>query len=369
MGSLLPATAMDERDLVQLNSAANEDDQRLHKIQEERKKKESQTSEAKAQKDELKRRKLQKNVFTWSLPERRKDDDTIRLDEVVDNGIPRKELLSYLGQEIRELESCRSLPFAVLLIGIYAASAIIHENAPQVSAVEYAMEFDVEENANFAWAGFMGHKTVYDVNSLVDWWSWFSLGFLPLVYIQATPFSEGLDINVTDDYRPTLAGVEPDEEFDDFFSKYTYKEQSIEYFGNDSRRGLYLNFNRLLGGVRLSKIDSMEPNGCESNEQLLKAYGMECVGGKGYELEPEVFDVWRFNAYGTEVADIKWLYAYKDLDTLQNEALQMETEGWLNNHTKRVEIVVPVFNAEYGLYSVMKVAFFSLEAGTYGRKS
>eukprot|EP00972_Heterocapsa_arctica_P037622 5537427-Heterocapsa_arctica.AAC.1 len=54
-------------------------------------------------------------------------------------------------------------------------------NQNQIFAVEEGVYRDIEENANFAWAHNFGHKTIHDVNSVADFWSWFRLGYLPLI--------------------------------------------------------------------------------------------------------------------------------------------------------------------------------------------
>merc|ERR1719199_1009102 len=87
--------------------------------------------------------------------------------------------------------SCQALPFTLMLVISYAAVAISHMNAPLVRAVEHSISFDVEDNANFAYdSDFAGHKDLHEVNSITDFWSFMSVGLVPLLWVQEKSWSE-----------------------------------------------------------------------------------------------------------------------------------------------------------------------------------
>merc|ERR1719473_2502222 len=41
----------------------------------------------------------------------------------------------------------------------------------------------------------------------------------------------------------------------------------------------------------------------------------------------------------------------------------LEAEKWLDDNTKKIEIAIPVYNAEYGLYTLITVNFFFSRGG------
>ena len=55
-----------------------------------------------------------------------------------------------LEEEIQEEEACLSLPFALVMLVSFAAVAIGHLEPSRSNNLERAAEFDVTENANFA---------------------------------------------------------------------------------------------------------------------------------------------------------------------------------------------------------------------------
>merc|ERR1719399_635500 len=74
---------------------------------------------------------------------------------------------------------------------------VVRFNLRPIYVQEHSIEFDLFENANFAFGGIvpfenggMGHKTLFDVNSVADFWSWLSMGLVPLLYNRAWDVNE-----------------------------------------------------------------------------------------------------------------------------------------------------------------------------------
>merc|ERR1719191_2464237 len=116
------------------------------------------------------------------------------------HGTPRGLYKDYVRSEIQEQNACMGLPFTLLMVASYAFCTIAHDNAPHIRAVEDSIDFDIQSNANFAFAGvgyndgpYMGHKDINDVNSHADFWSWMTKGFVPLIFQQSRGFHEGHD--------------------------------------------------------------------------------------------------------------------------------------------------------------------------------
>merc|ERR1719183_1018029 len=141
---------------------------------------------------------------------------------------------------------------------------IQHDNAPAINAVEDAVEFDIMENANFAFAEYMGHKNVLDVNSHADFWSWMQKGFIPLIFIQEQGVAENR--NTTD---PQIS-------------------QFMTHIPRE-RRGIMLQYNRIVMGVRMRQERSEKEKKCTSMASLHDFFGAKCVEQFGYELDPEIF--------------------------------------------------------------------------------
>merc|ERR1712216_80848 len=112
-------------------------------------------------------------------------------------GVPRKWIVRYIRGELKEEESCEQLPWAAALLILFITVSLLHLRSDMVVTIQKSIEFDMMENANFAFEGAvpfengrMGHKTFYDVNSIGDFWSFVNLGLLPLVYPEEYPVSE-----------------------------------------------------------------------------------------------------------------------------------------------------------------------------------
>jgi len=99
-------------------------------------------------------------------------------------------------------------------------------------------------------------------------------------------------------------------------------------------------------------------------KDLLKVYDMPCVGGLGYELDPEIRSA-RFTA---DPQREQWLYVYDDLANLQSMVWQLERTKWLDRNTKKVEIAIPAYNGELGIHIMVYVNLFFNRGGHIWKK-
>mmetsp|Transcript_26997 Transcript_26997/g.46862 ORF Transcript_26997/g.46862 Transcript_26997/m.46862 type:complete len:1137 (-) Transcript_26997:83-3493(-) len=255
-------------------------------------------------------------------------------------GVPEEDLINFLGNEVEKSESCQSLPFTLLLVFSYALMVINHDLAPWVNAVEDSIGFDITENANFAFSSdFMGFKNIDDVNSHADFWSWLARGFLPLIFNQRYQLAEGRNWD------------EP------------YVQQAAEFFDRRDR-GVLLNYNRIVLGVRLSQERDLESDVAKTGKcpyaPMQPAYDKDCVGGIGsYELEPEVLIARKTTNPRRE----HWFYIHDDMEFVRQQIVSMEHNYWLDNRTQKVELAIPVYNAEYGLHTLIHCNFFFSRGG------
>jgi len=262
---------------------------------------------------------------------------TVSLGDVVSkHGVPCEELIKTVVAKAEMYEACRTLPFTILLVVSFALVVYTHDNALVVNAVEDSIAFDIIENANFAFSSphpFMGHKNMEDVNSHADFWSWMTRGFVPLVFKQRYELAEGR--NWSEPYVQDTAEVFPIED-----------------------RGVYLNYNRIVLGVRLSQERAAEKVSCPESK-LQSFYDKECVGGLMWALEPEVIFARRNN----DATRVQWLLIQDDVDTIQRQLLQMEKDLWLDERTTKVQVAIPVYNGEYGLHTLVQCNFFFSRGG------
>eukprot|EP00746_Dinoflagellata_sp_MGD_P085766 gnl/MRDRNA2_/MRDRNA2_33937_c0_seq2.p1 gnl/MRDRNA2_/MRDRNA2_33937_c0~~gnl/MRDRNA2_/MRDRNA2_33937_c0_seq2.p1 ORF type:complete len:966 (+),score=177.31 gnl/MRDRNA2_/MRDRNA2_33937_c0_seq2:160-2898(+) len=121
------------------------------------------------------------------------------VDEMVEKeGVELHTYLSWIKSELDDENACLELPFTIILLISFSCLAIMHLAQHRVFSLEETIEFDIKENANFAWSHAFGHKGIFDVNSIADFWSWLRLGFFPLVFQQSWAYSESLQASMDD---------------------------------------------------------------------------------------------------------------------------------------------------------------------------
>eukprot|EP00928_Gymnodinium_smaydae_P010441 TRINITY_DN13937_c0_g1_i1.p1 TRINITY_DN13937_c0_g1~~TRINITY_DN13937_c0_g1_i1.p1 ORF type:complete len:865 (+),score=196.33 TRINITY_DN13937_c0_g1_i1:276-2870(+) len=283
---------------------------------------------------------LQRTVFYWVPPTSKiaKTHQTISSREVVtSHGVPRKHVKAYLRKEIEEAEACKSLPFTLLLVISYAVMAVSHDNAATVRAVEDSLELDVRENANFAYTNYAGHKNIDNVNSHTDFYTWMREGFLPLFFTHESSFHEGY--NASD-------------------PRYVAAMQNWSL----NERGYWLGYNRIVGGIRLVQERSEEGE-CTTLRELHALYKLPCVGGLDYNLNPEL-GLPNERAQTTIAPEREvWLFIYEDQDVVQAIVQKLQEDNWLDRQTKKIEIAMPVYNAEFGIHTLVRVNFYFSRGG------
>jgi hypothetical protein len=293
-----------------------------------------------------------------------KDRETIELGEY----------LGWIKNEIDSEEACLELPVTLTLLISFACLALMHLRQADVFTVEGAISFDIEENANFAWSNDFGHKTINDVNSVADFYSWMRIGFLPLVVQHAWGYSENLQtaynsLNVSHPFDsaglPSSVGAIP-------------------------VRDDYLHYNRIIGGIRMQQ--EIAPSGYDLcripgniDEDIWKEWlGKPCMPSTPQYLlspQPEEAETWGSGSSGPK--RVEWLItAVKPLDQLQKKVIDMEdgcsqlagknascscqscdNHPWVDESTQRIEIGFVSYNYEYGLISLVTANFFFNRAG------
>lgn len=305
---------------------------------------------------------LQRSVFDW-VPTKTADGgralqhELVTADEVANEyGAPRYLVIEYLNHEINQASSCKSLPFTILLVVSYACVAIAHMDAPTVRAVEHSVGFDIEDNANFASdSEFMGHKDIYDVNSHTDFWSFMAQGLVPLLFVQERSWSEDLSAR----NEPSVTQLA-----DGSLVESPALEPGIAPFEElkKSDWGMFIIFNRIVGGIRLRQERAPEED-CKLSPILNKFYGRKCRSEsvRQYNLDPDL-EVAR-STVDPDENYTRWLYVHRPADDIARQVFDLEAMMWLDDYTTKIEIGVPIYNAEYSVHSLITVNFYFQRGG------
>lgn len=246
------------------------------------------------------------------------------------HGVPREELQRYIENEIQESEMFRSMPFTMFFVIAYACLVLIHNDAVVVRAVEQSIEVDIIDNARYGFdaRGIVGTYDVMDVDNAEEYWMWLIEGLLPLIAAQELP--EG--VNMSD----------PD---------------VLLQFQEENRQGIYLNYNRILGGVRLEQ-ERAEPKLCSHASALLTWYHGDCYGD-AYEVDPETWTARQV----TPADRVEWLFISEPAGQIRDHVMTLRDEGWIDAATRKIKMSIPVYTGEFGLHSLITINFFFSRGG------
>eukprot|EP00927_Polykrikos_kofoidii_P019341 TRINITY_DN19030_c0_g1_i1.p1 TRINITY_DN19030_c0_g1~~TRINITY_DN19030_c0_g1_i1.p1 ORF type:complete len:860 (-),score=125.80 TRINITY_DN19030_c0_g1_i1:263-2842(-) len=312
-----------------------------------------------------------------------------QVEEIVStDGVPQSVFLRYIKSEIENEQACLELPLTILLLISFSVLAVSLLRQNQVLAVEHAIEFDIGENANFAIADNMMHKTLLDVHCVADFWSWMRLGLLPLFVQPTWSYSEPHPPALGE---PVFAGLGD--------NPGALPERWL-FKGNEEKSPMkneYRHYTRMIGGIRmLQQIAPTSYDMCRypSNIRPLmeKWYGKPCafseLGYLSMELEHTVVH--------DNPARVEWLFPeLASLDELREQLIDMEDgcnlaatlgremstcrcrfcrpqekdgnlfprQPWIDEQTLRLEVSMIVYNPQYGMYTFVGINFLFARGG------
>lgn len=305
-----------------------------------------------------------------------------RTAQVASIGVPQSVYLGYIHTELSNESACLELPLTICMLLCFSMFAIGILRQAEVFAVEEAMKFDIQENANFAWAHNFGHKTLHDANSIADVWSWLRLGFLPLVVQPSWAYSENYPAALGTDAYDGTNYSRPIGPSHWLLGGYT-RAAPIK---ND-----YLRYTRLVGGIKLHQTVA-EPSidACllptSFDTELLHAWlGKPCKPADDGQLTPEFRDSETFDEFTRQ----EWLLTELDsVEELTRALIDMEDgcshavavgaletcrcktcrsniprQPYIDEQTRRLEIAFITYNAQYGIYSYVGTNLFFNRGG------
>lgn len=300
--------------------------------------------------------------------------------EAKEKGVSQSIYLNYIRKELDNESNCLQLPMTILLLISFSYLALGHLGQTQVHAIEESIEFDITENANFAFAHAFGHKGILDVNSIADFWSWMRLGMLPLIVQPTWSYSEVYP-GALGDF--VLKGT--NYSTDDLPSTWLFPGyQKPAPVTND-----YLRYHKIIGGIRM-KQEVVADSDCHTGgmeESVFKAWAQKpCHPSHHSELPPELAEAEMF----VGMQRTQWLLPELDsLDELKHVVLDMEDgcnyavgtgadlstcrcqwckvqnphQPWIDEQTLRVEVAFVILNPSYGMYTYVGVNFFFNRGG------
>lgn len=300
---------------------------------------------------------------------------------VAEKGIPMKLIKTMLRREIAEADACLELPFTATLFILYTIGVMMHMKFWILNSVDYAIVFDITENANFAFTGIapfengrMGHKIFSDINNIPDFWSWFSIGLVPMLWIEAWDVSEppANVLAMCAGSKDALKGFGYDSanagksEWEAIFKNCPAEqpqELPPEFYG-PAPKGMYLYFNRMLGGVRL-RAEARTPEKCPGPPDLVKEIFDGPCFPSDYWLEPDLHSGLQINKEQIDkpTSPTEILRGGASQSDVRKELFRLEKEKWLNPAVQKVEISFVTYNGHVDAITITFINFFFNRGG------
>lgn len=284
--------------------------------------------------------------------------------------------LDYIKEEIDTERSFLELPWTLMLVASFTVLVLGILQRDTFFGVQDAIENSLVGSARFGWSGHFGHKDIYEVDSISQFWAWMRLGLLPLVVQPSWTYSEpapsvlesalgSSNFNVTRPVQWHFPGF-----------------PSPSPVQND-----FLVYSKLVGGIRMRQVVS-EVSDCTSPSSMdptviVGWLGKPCVPSSFAMSTPQAPDAEDFASFAkTEFL----LPDFDDFKSLQQKLLDMEDgcnahignlstcrcqwcktqpsrQPWLDERASRVEVSMVVYNAQYGIYTYVSANFFLNRGG------
>eukprot|EP00746_Dinoflagellata_sp_MGD_P127331 gnl/MRDRNA2_/MRDRNA2_61929_c0_seq2.p1 gnl/MRDRNA2_/MRDRNA2_61929_c0~~gnl/MRDRNA2_/MRDRNA2_61929_c0_seq2.p1 ORF type:complete len:905 (+),score=115.22 gnl/MRDRNA2_/MRDRNA2_61929_c0_seq2:66-2717(+) len=286
-------------------------------------------------------------VFTW-VPTVWGEENVDIPDAVVakEYGVPRIVLMKKIQDEMNREAAFMKLPWTFFLCFVFASCFFGHDRTNELRGIEEALANDLHENAVFAYSdpGNMAHKEMDDAQYPADIFSWLRVGLVPLIFKKDKGWSE---------LHP---GSSP------------WPDVSL----TDAQKKSYLQYNRVVGGVRLSQTRTNLFE-CE-NQELAEAYGMQChsvssaVAGLDLSVQPQHLDI-RFHKADFEPHLTRWLLLDEGKENVEVRLRQIETANWISDRTGQVAVHFLTYNAHFNCLTLNGIHFFFSPTGRLWKKT
>jgi len=283
--------------------------------------------------------------------------------------------LDYIKEEIDTERSFLELPWTIILVASFTVLVLGILQRDIFFGVQDAIENSLVGSARFAWSGQFGHKDIYDVDSISQFWAWMRLGLLPLVVQPSWIYSETVPPVLEGDLGRSLNVSRP--------AQWHFQG----YASPSPVRNDFLVYSKLVGGIRMRQVVGIvsDCTGPSSMDPRILANWLDkpCVPSSFATLTPQAPDAEDFTAFD------KTEFLLPDLDDfkrLQQKLLDMEDgcnahignlgaclcqwcktqsprQPWLDERATRVEISMVFYNPQHGIYTYVSANFFLNRGG------
>lgn len=312
-------------------------------------------------------------------------------------GVKMSHITQLLRKENEEQQACFELPEVLIFFLVVGGCALAHYKFEHMYAVDKAVTHDIEENANFAFSGIvpfeagrMGHKAIYDVNSIPDFWSWMSMGFIPILFPSSTDWglSEvpgnvgavctaprdavagwGYDVgNDLDNMYTTSPGVANGlcpVDADPIIMDDEVKQLRIYENNGESFNPSYLWFNTVVGGLRMRQ-ERLSTQDCEVNQDMKDSlYLGKCTEAGAYYMMPEKMTALAADESLVNLNDApdQYFKTKQPMTEIYELLRQLERDAWFSPLTNKVELMFTTYNAHQGMVTATFVTFLFNRAG------
>eukprot|EP00928_Gymnodinium_smaydae_P038534 TRINITY_DN26565_c0_g1_i2.p1 TRINITY_DN26565_c0_g1~~TRINITY_DN26565_c0_g1_i2.p1 ORF type:complete len:780 (-),score=170.06 TRINITY_DN26565_c0_g1_i2:238-2577(-) len=315
-------------------------------------------------------------------------ESCLTVPEKVARGVRSSYVQGFLRKELEQAEAIYQLPIAVALFALFTLAVLMHGSLEAIHAVDKAVSFDIEENANFAFSGIipfengrMGHKSLYDVNSFADIWSWLSLGAVPIFWPSGWDVSEARANVAAACTKPGQAiadfgwnGFNPNSVGTNAQISGTCPEgldppaKPADFFGTPETP-TYLFYNSILGGMRLRQemTDDYDCPGRTQDAAFVAAHNGACVPDNGYWLKPELHSALGMidEQVNKPAAKNQYLLSKSTQTEIRAQLRQLENNAWINPRTAKVEMLYTTYNAHLDLFTCTFILLFMNRGGHF----
>eukprot|EP00931_Biecheleriopsis_adriatica_P000594 TRINITY_DN10066_c0_g5_i1.p1 TRINITY_DN10066_c0_g5~~TRINITY_DN10066_c0_g5_i1.p1 ORF type:complete len:912 (-),score=171.94 TRINITY_DN10066_c0_g5_i1:116-2806(-) len=302
------------------------------------------------------------------------------------DGVETRHVRKYLHAEIRQMEACLSLPESILFVLTYFCAAYFHFRPEITHAINHAIEYDLEQNANFAFSEAVpleyartGHKNLYDVNSFADAWSWMNLGLVPLLWPEGWDVNEARasasarcksSLQAMQEFgwdESLLSGEFPDAIFGGACPEAGSAPPLVEDWYGSPRGQYYLWFNTVIGGVRLQQ-EQVKVTSCsdEFGQNLHRGICTE-EGRHWISMQKETYLDMDSSRMNTPRAETIFLLAGSTQKDIRQQLRAHENAAWLSPLTSKLMVTFPTYNPHLQAIAVTNVMISVNRAGHFFR--
>lgn len=323
------------------------------------------------------------------------------LDEPFQEGestVPKKYIKQFLKKELKEADACMALPIVLLMFTAFCFGTVgsaSHFETEKLYSQDYAISFDIEENANFAFVGNLpfengriGWKDIYDVNSIADYWSWLNLGLLPIFFPSPgswdTSESRANVAAQCESFKSSLQGASwPESVLNGTKTEANMHgsilqpggttcpegldapERPTDYYGPEQAPA-YLFHQQSVGGLRMRQEYTPEQPCSEFTEKFRgRLFSGRCLDFGPYKLMPEVSSLLRSDEEFVDHPNGRTVYftTGTSLESMRNTTRDLENQVWFSPRTRKIDLLYTTYNPTYNSVTATNIFFVVNRAG------